>query len=270
MQVKSTSIGFQKAIKPAETEESGNDNKIQSEPKIKKNIEARESIESDKFQRSIESDEIDEENNINIISDAKATANKKTEMISITKPDAGINTDVKRNDKVNYAGPTILGVLMGAFTGLIAAHFRNFRNMIKHENMMDGVAKQIGKVYGIGALAGAAIGATIYGLAASSAKANAQGYKLSKEEFANSKINNFRLITGLLRDDEVHNINKYGILPQNAKLPVVDSTKIYGISPDWFGFTLGTKEMPPGYEAKKNMLGHTAVYPKGTKGWLLK
>ncbi len=258
MHVKSALIGFQRAKQPEDIEERGRAKKSTSEVGTQADLMTQENSETDRFQRSIGTESIpDDGDDIQLKAEDKPKA--KSDIVSATESEADENTTIKRNSSVNYAGPVIVGGLGGAALGICAGIGTSLLS-----------PKASKTLCGIGVLAGTAIGAAIYGIAASSSKVNPEGYKYSKEEFANSKINSFRSIAGLLRDDEIHNINKYGIVPENTKIAVNAFGGIYRLQPDWFGFSLGTKTVPEGFEAKKDIFGFAAVYPKGSSSFFVK
>ncbi len=198
-----------------------------------------------------------------------------------------INTNLVRNNKINIIGPAIGGAffasLLGGGMALLLAR-RSKYNFCKKHNLIGQkdydklsadlkaqMRKQLKKIWGISLSTAAAIGATIYGTAAWYARPNQQAYNFSKEEFANSRISPFRLVTGQLRDDEIYNINKYRILPKNAMLvPVGVAGIYYSIGHDKSESNQRNKNMPKGFVVKKSLTGVCALYPKGYKNWLLK
>ncbi len=221
--------------------------------------------------------------------EVRSTLNKHRLALQAQKTEENSNnTNSTRNSSINYIGPVIGGSLASSVMGagvafLLVKRFR--KNFFKKHNITDQkdydklpanlktqIKKQLRKIWGISLSTSAAIGATLYGTVASFTKPNMQAYNFSKEEFANTKISAFRLGTGLLRDDEVHNINKYRILPKNAMamLMPVGSGKIYFIAPDQSEYNPVNKYLPKGFMVKKSLFGFSAIYPKNYKNWLIK
>ena len=120
----------------------------------------------------------------------------------------------------------------------------------------------------------------------------ADDVKLAKTEYNNSDIPNIgleqdtvdikkektgeapeigalRLAFGFLTDEQVAQINNTGKLPPNAKF-VPNGMGGYTITNNFFGIIPGTQELPVGFEVKKDVLGFTAVLPKGTNSVLIR
>ena len=83
------------------------------------------------------------------------------------------------------------------------------------------------------------------------------------------EISTARLMFGVLTDEQVDQINKSGKLPENAKF-VMNGFGSYAICNNFFNFRAGTRELPAGFEVKKNILGFAVVLPKGTDGAFIK
>lgn len=83
------------------------------------------------------------------------------------------------------------------------------------------------------------------------------------------EISNWRIFFGNLTDEQIKGINESGRLPENAKF-VMNGYGSYTISNNFFGFRSGTRELPVGFEVKKNVLGFACVLPKGMEGALIK
>ena len=83
-----------------------------------------------------------------------------------------------------------------------------------------------------------------------------------------SKINNInklRLITSMLTDKQIEQINKTGLLPDNAKFIFDGKVCRYYIANNFFGIRAGTQTLPEGFEVKKNLIGQAVAVPKNTK-----
>lgn len=84
------------------------------------------------------------------------------------------------------------------------------------------------------------------------------------------KISRLRLAFGFLTEDQVKGINEAGKLPDNAKFVMNNVGNGYTICNNFFGWRAGTKELPVGFEVKRNVFGFAIVVPKGTEGALVK
>lgn len=83
-----------------------------------------------------------------------------------------------------------------------------------------------------------------------------------------SKINNIsklRLMTGILTDEQIEQINKTGLLPDNAKFIFDGQVSRYYVANNFFGIRAGTQTLPEGFEVKKNLIGQAVAVPKNSK-----
>ena len=102
--------------------------------------------------------------------------------------------------------------------------------------------------------------------------------KIKNDEFVASaetkteppKISYLSIITGLMSDEQVAQINSSRKLPDNAKF-VPDGMGGFLISPNYFSITSGTHDLPVGFEVKKRKpFGFVCVVPNGTKGFMIR
>ena len=85
-----------------------------------------------------------------------------------------------------------------------------------------------------------------------------------------TEIGAFRVITNLLTDEQVAEINRTKRLPDNAKFVMTPGGAGYSIVYDFMGLRTGTKTLPEGFEVKKNVMGLAVVVPKDSEGLLIK
>ncbi len=81
-------------------------------------------------------------------------------------------------------------------------------------------------------------------------------------------INIFRVLFNRFTKAQIDSVNETGQLPENAKF-VKDEFGSYTIINDFLSLTLGTHELPTGYELKKDILGFTVVTPIKEKSLLI-
>lgn len=82
------------------------------------------------------------------------------------------------------------------------------------------------------------------------------------------KISLWRGVFSRLTDEQIKSVNDTGQLPEGTKFqPDING---FIICHNWFGIMSGTRELPAGYELKKDVFGFTKVVPKGTEGLLIK
>lgn len=84
------------------------------------------------------------------------------------------------------------------------------------------------------------------------------------------KIGAFRLITCLLTDEQIAEINKTRKLPDNGKFIATPGGNGYTINYNLMNLRTGTKTLPEGFEVKRNILGFAVVLPKDTEGLFIK
>ena len=78
-----------------------------------------------------------------------------------------------------------------------------------------------------------------------------------------------RLAFQYLNDAQIEEVNRTGMLPENAKF-VRTSDGRYIICNNFFGIRAGTRKIPEGYEVKRDFLGFAVVVPKETKGLFIR
>lgn len=83
------------------------------------------------------------------------------------------------------------------------------------------------------------------------------------------EISTSRLLWGRLTDEQIRMVNESGRLPENAKF-VMSGFGSYAITTNFFNFRAGTRELPAGFEVKKDIFGFTTVLPKGMEGACIK
>jgi|GEM_PF-5138054 len=83
------------------------------------------------------------------------------------------------------------------------------------------------------------------------------------------QISNLGLLFARLSDNQIKAVNKAGILPKNGKFIPAKNGR-YVIRPNWLGVAPGTRQLPAGFEVKKDVLGFAVVLPKGTEGLLIR
>lgn len=83
------------------------------------------------------------------------------------------------------------------------------------------------------------------------------------------KISFARLMFSRLTDEQIKAVNESKKLPENAKF-VQNGFGGYTIQNNIANITPGTRDLPVGYELKKNFLGFTIVVPVGTESVLIK
>lgn len=79
------------------------------------------------------------------------------------------------------------------------------------------------------------------------------------------QISRTRLFFGRLTDEQIKQINEAKKLPENAKF-VMNGFGGYVITNNFFNFRAGTRDLPAGFEVKKDIFGFTVVLPKGMEG----
>lgn len=83
------------------------------------------------------------------------------------------------------------------------------------------------------------------------------------------KISTTQLMFGRLTDEQIKAINESGQLPENAKF-VMNGMGGYAITNNFFNLRAGTRQLPEGFEVKKDVMGFVTVLPKGMDGALIK
>lgn len=83
------------------------------------------------------------------------------------------------------------------------------------------------------------------------------------------KISTFRLLFGVLTDEQIDQVNKSQKLPKNAKF-VRDGYGGYRVAANLMGLTVGTRKLPEGFEVRKNVIGFSCVLPKDSEGLMVK
>lgn len=89
----------------------------------------------------------------------------------------------------------------------------------------------------------------------------------------NEKIGFFRLFFKRLTQEQIDKVNETGMLPEKAKFRASltnSPSGSYFVQNNIFNLTNGTRQLPEGFEVRKNKLGFTRVVPKGTDGFWMK
>lgn len=94
-------------------------------------------------------------------------------------------------------------------------------------------------------------------------------FSSKSEKVAPPEISTARLMFSRLTDDQISKINESGKLPENAKF-VMNGFGGYTICNNFFNLRAGTRQLPQGFEVRKDVMGFTTVLPKGTEGALIK
>lgn len=82
------------------------------------------------------------------------------------------------------------------------------------------------------------------------------------------KISTIRLFFSWLSDEQIDGINESKMLPENGKF-VMNGSGGYGVVPNFFNFTTGTRKLPEGFEVKKSIFGFATVLPKDSEGFFI-
>ncbi|MBQ4114251.1 hypothetical protein IJD34_02470 [bacterium] len=91
-----------------------------------------------------------------------------------------------------------------------------------------------------------------------------------KKQNQAAEISRLRLATSFLTDEQIAKINKEGTLPDNAKFIFDGFDCSYYVANNFFGIRAGSKELPEGFEVKKNIIGQARAVPQHTKITLIK
>ena len=91
----------------------------------------------------------------------------------------------------------------------------------------------------------------------------------TKEKPQAPAISTARLLFGRLTDEQIKQVNESKQLPENAKF-VMNGFGGYSITNNFFNFRAGTRQLPEGFEVKKDIFGFTVVLPKGMTGISIK
>lgn len=94
-------------------------------------------------------------------------------------------------------------------------------------------------------------------------------FSTKTEKPAPPEISTIRLMFSRLTDEQIAQINDSGKLHENAKF-VMNGYGGYTICNNFFNLRVGTRELPQGFEVKKNVMGFATVLPKGAEGAFIK
>lgn len=83
------------------------------------------------------------------------------------------------------------------------------------------------------------------------------------------QISTMRLFFHALSDEQINQVNKSKMLPENGKF-VRDGYGGYIVSANLMNLRIGTRKLPEGFEVRKNALGLTLILPIDSEGLLIK
>ena len=83
------------------------------------------------------------------------------------------------------------------------------------------------------------------------------------------QISRTRLFFDRLTDEQIKQVNESKKLPENAKF-IMNGFGGYTMENNFFNFRAGTRDLPAGFEVKKDIFGFTVVLPKGMNGIAVK
>lgn len=90
-----------------------------------------------------------------------------------------------------------------------------------------------------------------------------------KDEVKLPEITNYQALSMRFTDDQIEAMNKVGRVPDKLKIVPNNINGGYTLVYDFGKITQGTKEIPAGFEMKRNVLGFAMIVPKGTEGLLI-
>lgn len=94
--------------------------------------------------------------------------------------------------------------------------------------------------------------------------------KTNKEEAkSSSKVDFIEAATGLLSDEQVEIINKERVVPEGTIIVKKENGE-YDLETNVTGLTTGTRELPEGYEIRKNIMGFIKIVPMDQKSIFLR
>ncbi len=93
--------------------------------------------------------------------------------------------------------------------------------------------------------------------------------EIKKKDTIKNDIGFLQAATGLLTDKQIENINKSGVVPEGTIIVKTFDGR-YELENDRLGLERGTRQIPAGYEIRKDLLGFIEIVPVDQKSILLR
>ena len=100
-------------------------------------------------------------------------------------------------------------------------------------------------------------------------KNNKNEAEINKKDTIKNDVGFLQAATGLLTDKQIENINKSGVVPEGTII-VKTSDGGYELENDRLGLKKGTRQIPSGYEIRKDLFGFMKIVPVDQKSIFLR